>query len=189
MINKKLLFAIAMLSILAGYSIYILVITPYFFNSFYLGVMKNVDTPEVKTAIKANLDPSFNFTDVYKWEWTMLKWVPFNETFDNRPSDPRQILANGKGRCQEFSILFVAACQALGYDARLVVAENVLTGSGLHVWAEIKLADSWIHVDPSDQVWNQTSHYKNWGWGIMGLTVRVFAFQDNICEDITSRYT
>lgn len=187
--EQKLLIAIAMLSMLIGYGLYAVVIAPFFFNSHYSGVMKNLAAPEVKTAIRTNLDPSFNFTEIYKWEWTKLKWVPFNETFENRPSDPRQILANGKGRCEEFSILFVSACQALGYDARLVVAENVFLGFGLHVWAEVKLDDSWFHVDPSDQVWNQTSHYKSWNWGIMGLTVKIYAFQYDKCEDITSHYT
>jgi hypothetical protein len=187
-ISKRFLIAIVVVSTLLGYTLYAVVIAPYFFSNYYWNVMRNLNDPKVKAEIRANLDPSFNFTDVYKWEWTKLKWVPLNETFDNRPSDPRQILVNGKGRCEEFSTLFVSACLALGYNTRLVVAENVFAGSGLHVWAEINLGGSWVHVDPSDQVWNQTSHYKNWNWGIMGLTVKVYAFQDEKCEDITSRY-
>lgn len=192
--SKKLWIVIIVTSILVGLTIY-LVLGParallgsYLFRSKYLGIMKDLNDSKLKADIRANLSQSYNFTDLYEWEWTRLRWVPENETFSNRPSDPRGILLNGKGRCEEFSILFVSASLALGYDARLVVAENIDNWSGLHVWAEAKDNGSWIQVDPSDRVWNQTSHYETWEWWKdVGLTVRIYAFENGKCEDITAQ--
>ena len=44
--------------------------------------------------------------------------------FHTRPTDPIGILRVGIGRCGEFSILFTAACLAVGYQARMAVVEK-----------------------------------------------------------------
>ena len=55
----------------------------------------------------------------------LLDWVHENVKFDNgdivRHHDPREILAYGKGRCGEFSILFTSLCLAHNYRARLIL--------------------------------------------------------------------
>jgi hypothetical protein len=64
-----------------------------------------------------------------------------------RHSDPLEILAYGKGKCEEFSILFTALCLAHNYHARLILAisDHVLT----EVWNEKQ--KRWIHVDSSEK--------------------------------------
>lgn len=157
------------------------------FPSHFLEIMKNLSDPKTETAIKANLTKPFNFTELIEWEHGFLRFVPMNETFENRSTDPIDILLNGKGRCEEFSILYVSACLALGYQARLLVAVHL--NIPVHVWAEVKINGSWIHVDPSDSVWNQPSHYKTFTWGNqIGTLVDIYAFENGTIEDRTQYY-
>ncbi|MEI7705153.1 MAG: transglutaminase-like domain-containing protein [Deltaproteobacteria bacterium] len=70
----------------------------------------------------------------------------------DRASD---ILRQGKGDCTEHTRLFVALCRAAGIRARevkgLVYASYGQGGPGLywHAWAEVKVGDGWIAVDPT----------------------------------------
>jgi len=66
-----------------------------------------------------------------------------------------EVLKQGKGDCTEHSRLFVALCRAVGIRARevkgLVYANYGQGGPGLywHAWAEVKVGDAWIAVDPT----------------------------------------
>ncbi len=66
-----------------------------------------------------------------------------------------EILKQGKGDCTEHSRLFVALSRAAGIRARevkgLVYANYGQGGPGLywHAWAEVKVGDEWIAVDPT----------------------------------------
>jgi hypothetical protein len=66
-----------------------------------------------------------------------------------------EILAQGKGDCTEHTRLFVALARAAGIRARevkgLVYASYGEGGPGLywHAWAEVKVGDTWIAVDPT----------------------------------------
>jgi transglutaminase-like putative cysteine protease len=124
---------------------------------------------------------------LFDWEHSYIEWVPEGEKFD-RTNDPVEILANGKGRCGEFSILYVSACLSLGYEARLVVSVRPIIHGGLHVWAEVMYDGSWVHVDPTDQIWNNPSRYKSW-WGEIGKDALIFVFEDGKVEEITSNYS
>lgn len=160
------------------------------FDDHYSAIMRNLNNLETKTTIGTNLTQAYNFTELFTWEHKFLEFVPFNQTFEERYTDPVMILAYGKGRCEEFSILYVSACLALGYEARIVVARRFceLGDYGLHVWAEVKMNGSWIHVDPSDSVWNQPSRYRTWGWGRIGFTVNIYAFEDGRIEEVSDGY-
>jgi len=46
-----------------------------------------------------------------------------------------EIITYGKGKCEEFGIVYTALCLAHGYEARLVVS-HIVDG---HVWTEVKL--------------------------------------------------
>jgi len=160
------------------------------FENHFLGIMNNVNGTNTKTAIADRFERSYNFTELYKWVNERLWFVPSNETFD-RNTDPIKILESGKGRCEEFSILYVACCLANGYQSRIIVAideSNPRILVGLHVWAEVRL-DHWVHVDPSDQVWAVPYRYESWSWGKdIGHNVRIYAFQQGRCEEVTSNY-
>ena len=46
---------------------------------------------------------------------------------------------------------------------------------------------SWVHVDPTDQIWNNTSRYKSW-WGVIGKDALIYAFEDGRMEEVTNNY-
>ena len=152
--------------------------------------MKNLSSNETKTALRNMFDRDYNFTELYQWEHEKVKFA-YNETFE-RSNDPLRILQIGKGKCGEFSVLYVALCLAHGYQSRLVLSVDVsyrIFWLPQHKWAEVKLDDQWTHVDPSDQVWNQTSHYRNWSWGKgIGSWVQIYAFDDGKVIDVTKYY-
>jgi len=179
------IFLIVLLSLLTLFYVFQIPIREYFFKSKYLEIMNNLNSPDRKAIIRGNLTSSYNFTGLFIWEHSYVKWVPMNQTFP-RSSDPVEILTNGKGRCGEFSILYVSACLSLGYEARLLAAVRP-DYSELHNFAEVKLNNSWIHVDPTDQEWNQSSMYASW-WGQIGKDAQIFAFEVGKCENVTSRY-
>jgi transglutaminase-like putative cysteine protease len=66
-----------------------------------------------------------------------------------------EVLQQGKGDCTEHTRLFVALARASGIRARevkgLVQANYGQGGPGLywHAWAEVKVGDEWIAVDPT----------------------------------------
>jgi hypothetical protein len=160
------------------------------FNAFtdhYLGIMKNLNSSETKAKMAAQLDPSCNQTDLFAWEQSKL-------TFTQDPTgwfeDPTQILNSGKGICVQWSIVYVSACLALDYQSRLVVAADTTGWSFIHVWAEDYYNGTWVHVDPSDRVWNNPSRYQSWDWGnTIGSDVKIYAFEDGTFQDVTATYS
>jgi transglutaminase-like putative cysteine protease len=66
-----------------------------------------------------------------------------------------EVLRSGKGDCTEHALLFVALARASGIPARgvhgLVYANYGDGGPGLywHAWAEVRVGDDWIAIDPT----------------------------------------
>lgn len=161
------------------------------FENRGFSIMKNLNSTETKTKVISWFERDYNVTELYDWVHEELEFVSPSETFEDRSTDPSEILESGKGRCQEFSILYVATCLAHGYQSRLVVAADISDPRSLivpHAWAEVKL-DGWVHVDPSDRVWNEPYRYEAWSWGKdIGSNIRIYAFEEGKCEDVTSNY-
>lgn len=161
------------------------------FENHFLEIMKQLNCTESKAEVRSWFVSQLNFTEIYDWVHEKLEFVPFNETFE-RHTVPFEILDSGKGRCEEFGILYVATCLAHGYESRLVVSievGNPLVLTGLHVWAEVELNATWVHVDPSERRWNEPHMYENWSWGKdIGLSVKIYAFKEEECEDVTLVY-
>lgn len=181
------------LKIIICVSIIAIVIIAFFycswidFQTYYLGVMKDLNSSETKAYMRDKINETYNFIELLNWTSQNLNWS--KESFA-RYSKPQQILNQGKGRCEEFAIVYVGACLALGYEARIVVSRQFyhILVRGFHVWAEVKLDDVWTHVDPSPTAfWNDTSRYRSWNWGPR-VTLTVFAFEEGKIEDVTSRY-
>ena len=157
------------------------------FTSHYLDIMKNLNSSQTKTKMQSLLNPDYNQTQLFSWEASKM-------TFASDPTgffeDPFQILGRGQGICVQWSIVYVSACLALGYQSRLVVAVDTQGWSYIHVWAEDYYNGKWVHVDPSDKVWNAPHRYLSWDWGqYIGSTVKVYAFEDNQYQDVTSTYS
>lgn len=111
-------------------------------------IITNIADPENCTRFKTTFfNSSMDYIELLAWVDENMEWVPSNVTMNKRYTDPFKILENGtgRGRCGEHSYVYAAACWAHGYEARLVSAFI----NGDHAWVEVKIDDSWIHVDPS----------------------------------------
>jgi len=156
------------------------------FESHYFGIMKELNDPSSQEVIRNNMTYAYNLTELFEWEHSYIKWVPIGESFE-RNTDPEKILASGKGRCGEFSILYLSACLSLGYEARLLVSFRPYIYWGLHNWVEVKIDDLWIPVDPTDKIWNNPTRYKDW-WGKIGKDAFIYAFEDGKVVEVTDNY-
>lgn len=160
--------------------------SPYeLFTEQYLTIMEHLNSSGVKSEMATLLNPNYNQTDLFSWEHSKLA---FTQDLTGFYENPFQILSSGDGICVQWSIVYVSACLALGYQSRLVVAANTANWQFIHVWAEDYYNGVWVHVDPSDGVWNNPSRYQSWGWGTFGTEVKVYAFEDGIFQDATSTY-
>jgi transglutaminase-like putative cysteine protease len=154
-------------------------------TNHYLDLMKNLNSPQTKTEMAGYLKPSYNQTDLFNWEKSKMTFAQDNTGWYE---DPVQILNSHDGICMQWSIVYVSACLSLGYQSRFVVAINTATWTFIHTWAEDYYNGTWVHVDPSDAVWNNPSRYQSWGWGTFGTQVKVYAFEDGSYQDITATY-
>ena len=157
------------------------------FAAHYLTIMKTLNSSQCKSEMLSELGGNYNFTELFSWEHSKL-------VFESDPAgwfeDPFEILSSGKGICVQFSIVYVAACLALGIQSRLVVATDITNWTFIHVWCEVYFNGVWVHVDPSDQVWNQPLRYLSWDWGkYIGQSVRIYAFEDGKFDDVTPTYS
>ena len=153
----------------------------------YIAVMQNLNSSETKAKMAAQLDPAYNQTDLFAWEHSKLTFVDDSAGFFE---DPTQILSSGKGICVQWSIVYVSSCLALGYQSRLVVAVDTSSWSFIHTWAEDYTNGTWVHVDPSDSVWDKPSRYQSWEWGKgIGSDVKIYAFEDSTFQEVTATYS
>ncbi len=117
-------------------------------HELYTGVISNIASTDNSSTFRAVfLNRSMDYVELLNWVDEHMEWVPSNVTLNERLTDPFKILENGtgRGRCGEHSYVYAAACWAQGYETRLVSAFV----NGDHMWVEVKINESWIHVDPS----------------------------------------
>ena len=141
-----------------------------------------MNEPEVMKDLRERFSRDYNYTELYYWERNHLNW---SENLANRSLNPIDILNNGQGKCGEFAILYVALCKAHGYQVRLVV-----NTWGNHEWAEVKIEDNWVHVDPSlspkdTRKFNDPKMYQR-DWNAFLLLV--LAFDNSSIINVTPNY-
>jgi transglutaminase-like putative cysteine protease len=135
----------------------------------------------------AQLNSNYNQTDLFVWQKSKMSFASDTTSWFE---DPIKILKSGDGICVQWSVVYVSACLALGYQSRLVVAANTANWNFIHSWAEDYYNGTWVHVDPSDKVWNDPLRYKSWDWGkYIGSDVKIFAFEDGSFKDVTLTYS
>ncbi len=115
----------------------------------------------------------------------LLNWMHERLKFDKgnieRHNDPKDILAYGRGRCGEFSILFTSLCLAHGYRARLILDMSD------HVWTEVwdEEHKGWVHVDPSEKRIDDPYMYeRDWKKNLK----EIYAFENGNVENVTPTY-
>jgi len=134
--------------------------------------------PSLLTELRSLFERRYTLTKLLDWIHERVKWSKGNTA---RHNDPRKILAYGKGRCGEFSILFTSLCLAHNYRARLILDTSD------HVWTEVwdNRRKRWIHVDPSEKKIDDPLMYeRDWKKNLRG----VYAFENGNMEDVTKRY-
>jgi peptide-N4-(N-acetyl-beta-glucosaminyl)asparagine amidase len=93
----------------------------------------------------------------------------------------RKVLQEERGRCGEYSMVFYHLMLALGYKTRWVVDWTD------HVWVEVLIDSTWVHIDPCEAAYNDKKMYV--GWGKKHTYVVAFAGGDEILfEDVTAEY-
>jgi len=194
MVKRKPLFvAIAGISIIVIICILSLYKSP--FETYYSNIVKNLNRDETKTKVRGWFERDYNYTQLLEWvNDTLVFDTTYNDPERHWRTDPSVIKEIGRGQCGEFSILYVAACLAHGYDSRLVVAVNVSDPNNwtdLHVWAEVE-DNGWVHVDTYPGKFNQPYMYErgetgDWGDDI-GSDVKIYAFEEGKCEEVTMCY-
>ena len=193
-LHLVIVFVLAIVLVLAGtLAILALYVLPVAYKSHHLDIMKACSDPSKKVIVRSWFQRDYNFTELCDWVHENLDFVSSNESFleQQRSKDPVQIKESGRGWCMEFSILYVVACLAHGYECRLVAATefSLLSWSDLHAWAEVRWEDHWVHVDPLMRNWDEPHVYRQWSWGKeIGLKIRIFAFEEDWSEDVTRSY-
>jgi hypothetical protein len=157
------------------------------FTEHYLAIMKSLNSTQTKAEMAAQLNLNYNQTDLFTWQKSKMVFASDTTGWFE---DPIKILNSGDGICVQWSIVYVSACLALGYQSRLVVAADTTNWNFIHTWAEDYFNGTWVHVDPSDRVWNDPSRYQSWDWGkYIGSDVKIYAFEDGMFQDVTSTYS
>jgi transglutaminase-like putative cysteine protease len=120
----------------------------------------------------------YSWVELLAWVHARLKW---DKGEMERHNDPLEILAYGRGRCGEFSILFTAVCLAHGYRTRIILDMSD------HVWNEIwdTRTNRWVHVDPSEsRIGDPLMYERDW----KKTLAHVYAFENGKMEEVTKNY-
>jgi transglutaminase-like putative cysteine protease len=108
--------------------------------------------------------------------WELMHAVRGAMTYEsgttNVHTTAAEALADGRGVCQDFSHVMIAACRARAIPARYVSGYLYDTGSGggegnegeSHAWVDVHVGDTWISLDPTHDT-AQTERYVRLGVG------------------------
>ena len=144
----------------------------------YKCLSEKLADPALIRKLRALFERRYTLVELLGWVHERLKW-------DNgemeRHNNPLEILAYGRGRCGEFSILFTAVCLANGYRTRIILDMSD------HVWSEIwdPQTNRWVHVDPSERRIDDPLMYER-DW--KKVLARVYAFENGKMEEVTKNY-
>lgn len=144
----------------------------------YRKLSKKLTHPSLLFELRALFERRYTLMELLEWIHKKVEWSKGNII---RHNDPLEILAYGKGRCGEFSILFTALCLAHNYRARLILDISD------HVWTEVfdNKQDRWIHVDPSEKKIDDPYMYeRDWGKNLK----EIYAFENENVENVTKGY-
>jgi len=134
--------------------------------------------PSTLRQLRSLFERRYSLEELLSWVHERVKWSKDNIV---RHSDPLEILAYGKGRCSEFSVLFTALCLAHNYRARLILDMSD------HVWTEVwdNTKQKWVHVDPSEKRIDDPKMYeRDWKKNLK----EVYALENGGVENVTETY-
>jgi len=117
--------------------------------SIYLNEEKFIESNDPSVIDITKQFNTKNKTDLVK---QIYNFVISNMTFEMQKEEKGALFAlnNKKGRCMEYSALFIALCRASGLPARQIYGYNPLERAILHAWAEVYLDNlGWVPFDPT----------------------------------------
>jgi len=144
----------------------------------YRELSRRLAERSVLSELRSMFSRRYTLSELLDW---MHDRLGFHKGNIRRHNDPREILAYGKGRCGEFSILFTSLCLAHNYKARLALDMSD------HVWTEVwdKKSQRWVHIDPTEKKIDDPLMYeRDWKKNLK----EVYAFENGNMEDVTKRY-
>jgi len=134
--------------------------------------------PSVLKELRSLFERKYTLQELLDWVHERLK---FDKGDITRHDDPLEILAYGRGRCGEFSILFTSLCLAHRYRARLILDMSD------HVWTEVwdTKRRRWVHVDPTEKrIDDRFMYERDWKKNL----TEVYAFENGAVENVTKKY-
>ena len=146
--------------------------------SKYREISQKIADPSALAELMALFERRYTIAELLDWMHQRLK---FDKGDIERHNDPLEILAYGRGRCGEFSILFTSLCLAHWYRARLILDMSD------HVWTEVwdEPQKSWTHVDPSEKRIDDPFMYeRDWKKNL----TEIYAFENGTVENVTKDY-
>ena len=144
----------------------------------YREISQKLADPVLLAELMAAFDRRYTLTELLEWMHARLK---FDKGRIERHNDPREILAYGRGRCGEFSILFTSLCLAHWYRARLILDMSD------HVWTEVwdYHQKRWVHIDPSEKRIDDPLMYeRDWRKNLK----EIYAFENGTVDNVTRNY-
>ncbi len=141
-------------------------------------ISKRLANTSLLAELRGLFERRYTLAELLNWLHKKVEW---NKGDIVRHNDPVEIIAYGKGRCGEFSILFTALCLAHYYRARLVLDMSD------HVWTEVwdNQQERWVHVDPSEKRIDDPSMYeRDWKKNLK----EIYALENGNVENVTKRY-
>jgi len=144
----------------------------------YRRISMRLANPSSLSQLRSLFERRCSLNELLDWLHARLKWSKGNIV---RHSDPLEILAYGKGRCSEFSVLFTALCLAHNYRARLILDMSD------HVWTEVwdDRQKRWVHVDPSEKRIDDPKMYeRDWKKNLK----EVYALENGQVQNVTETY-
>jgi hypothetical protein len=144
----------------------------------YQSISRNITDPSELKQLRSLFDRRYSLEELVDWIHGRLE---FSREDIVRHNEPLEILAYGKGRCGEFSILFTAVCLAHNYQARLILDLSD------HVWSEVwdEEQERWVHVDPSEKRFDDPEMYeRDWKKSLK----EVYALENGKIENVTRNY-
>jgi hypothetical protein len=144
----------------------------------YRTISINITNPSELNQLRRLFERRYSLKELLDWMHAKLK---FSQEDIIRHNDPLEIIAHGKGRCGEFSILFTALCLAHNYQARIILDMSD------HVWTEVWNGEQkrWIHIDPSEKRIDDPKMYeRDWKKNLK----EVYALENGKIENVTENY-
>jgi len=144
----------------------------------YREISEKLADDALLSKLGAMFDRKYTLPELLDWMHERLK---FDKGNIKRHNDPMEILAYGRGRCGEFSILFTSLCLAHFYRARLILDMSD------HVWTEVwdEQKGRWVHIDPSEKRIDDPFMYeRDWKKNLH----EIYAFENGSMENVTRSY-